>query len=137
VDQRRRLGARGERAARRHLRRRGWRVLAANSRVAGVELDLLVRRAGVVAAVEIKTRSTGSPLPALGRGQLARIAAALELVAARRPELADHAFRVDLVVVEPRRLGWRVQHVADAGSALLEQPQRRVGDGLEGAPVQR
>jgi putative endonuclease len=136
MDHRPPLGARGERAARRHLQRRGWRVLAANARVAGVELDLVVCRAGVLVAVEVKTRSADSPLPLLGRGQLARIARALDAVAARHPELSGHAFRIDLLVVEPRRLGWRVRHLPDAGSALVEEAEHRVGHRLERPPVQ-
>lgn len=136
MDHRSLLGARGERAARRHLERRGWRVLAANARVVGVELDLVVSRAGVLAAVEIKTRSADSPLPPLGRGQLARIARALDAVAARHPELSGHAFRIDLLVVEPRPIGWRVRHLPDAGSAVVEEAQRGVGHRLERPPVE-
>jgi putative endonuclease len=49
--------------------RRGWRVLARRFRVGHRDLDLVVRREGTVAFVEVKTRyrgSCGGPLCAVG-----------------------------------------------------------------------
>jgi putative endonuclease len=53
---RRALGAAGERCAAEYLARRGYRVVARNARVEGVELDLIALRAGVCVFVEVKTR---------------------------------------------------------------------------------
>jgi putative endonuclease len=64
------LGALGERVAERWLVRRGWRVVARRYRVGHRDLDLIVRRARVVAFVEVKTRYSaafGGPVCAVGR----------------------------------------------------------------------
>ncbi|HYM02295.1 MAG TPA: YraN family protein, partial [Stellaceae bacterium] len=40
-----------------HLRLRGYRILARRFRVPTGEIDLIARRGGVVAAIEVKARS--------------------------------------------------------------------------------
>lgn len=109
-----RSGARGERTAARHLRRRGWRVLARNWRGAGGELDLVVARGDVVAMVEVKTRADpgarAEPVTAAQRARIARAAAAF---LAARPALVERAIRFDVIVVGA---GWPppVRHIAAA-----------------------
>jgi len=59
----------GERAAARWLRARGWELVAHRFRVGRHDLDLVVRRGGLVAFVEVKTRSGaefGAPVEAIG-----------------------------------------------------------------------
>ena len=57
ADPRRALGARGEALAAALLARAGYRIAARNVRAAGVELDLVAVRGGLVVVVEVKTRS--------------------------------------------------------------------------------
>lgn len=59
-------GSWGERVAASHLKRYGWNVLARNYREGRHEIDLVVRRAEMVAFVEVKTRSGKGFGPALG-----------------------------------------------------------------------
>lgn len=66
------LGELGERLAERWVVRRGWRVLARRFRVGHRDLDLIVRRGGTVAFVEVKTRYSagfGGPVCAVGAGK--------------------------------------------------------------------
>jgi putative endonuclease len=104
-------GRRGERAAARHLTRRGWTVLATRWRGAGGELDLVAARAGVLAVCEVKTRGRASALEEpVTAAQRARIARATEAFLAGRPELAGHAVRLDLIGVRLGRVRARVVH---------------------------
>ena len=53
-----RRGRLGERAARRHLKRRGMKFLAANFRSERGEIDLILRDQDCLVFVEVKTRSS-------------------------------------------------------------------------------
>jgi putative endonuclease len=65
---RRRLGNAGEELAAELLRGQGWEIAARNFRCRQGEIDLVARRGGEVALVEVKTRagsSHGAPAEAL------------------------------------------------------------------------
>jgi putative endonuclease len=97
----------GERAAERHLRRRGYRLLGRNVRVPLGEADLVFEspdRSSVV-IVEVKARVVGPGEPgglperALTRAK-ARKLATLARDLARRHGWTDRPVRIDLVAVE-------------------------------------
>jgi putative endonuclease len=121
-QQRRALGAAGERRAAQHLCSRGYRIAARNVRAGGVEIDLIAVRGGLVAFVEVKTRGSD----ALGPGEHAVDARKrARLVRGAAAWLAEHRgvarrVRFDVVVCEALAQGWRVRHVEgafDAGDA--------------------
>ena len=88
---RRALGAAGEEAAARALRREGWTLLERNARVRAGEIDLVVERRGVLGFVEVKarrSRAAGTPEEAVDARKAARVAACAEEYLARRG-LAD------------------------------------------------
>ncbi len=95
-----------------HLRVRGYRVVARRFRVPSGEIDLIVRRGTVLAAVEVKARAdfAAAGEAVLGR-QRRRIARAFEHFLQARPDLAHLDQRFDVMLVMPRRLP---RHVADA-----------------------
>jgi len=106
------LGAAGEAAAARWLTRRGWRVLAIRWRGGGGEIDIVAERRGVVAACEVKTRTSADPhAPPIGAAQRRRLMRAAQAWLARHPHYADHAVRPDLIVVVPRGPGWDITRV--------------------------
>ncbi len=119
-DARRALGDAGEARAAEHLRRRGYRILARNPRAGGVEIDLVVARAGTVVFVEVKTRrhrAHGAPeesVDARKRARLVRGAGAW----LREHAVRARAVRFDVVVCEPDGRGaWSVRHLEGAFDA--------------------
>ncbi len=95
----RQRGAAGEAAAARYLRRRGYRIEAANLRTRQHEIDLLVRRWRTFVAVEVKTRTRcAAPEAAVTEDDRQRLAAALLALAPQlRP--VPRQLRVDVVAV--------------------------------------
>ena len=92
------LGDRGERAAARHLRGRGMRVITRGYRTAGGEIDLIAREGRTLVFVEVKTRRQGNPAEAVTPDKQRRITlAALHFL--RRHHLQDYPCRFDVVTV--------------------------------------
>jgi putative endonuclease len=122
ADARSRRGRAGERAAERHMVRRGWTVLARRWRGAGGELDLVLARGRVVAMCEVKTRGSAEalaePLTAAQRTRIARAAAAY---VAAHPQLGERRLRVDLITVHAGRWRTRVRHHAGYAADLNER----------------
>jgi putative endonuclease len=121
-----RSGARGEDLAAAHLRGKGFRVLARNLRTVHGEIDLLVRRRRLYAAVEVKARADHpAPERCVDGERLDRMAGALlGLAPGLRPR--PRALRLDVVAVR-----WlpdasaEVYHFATVRS--LEVPVRASG----------
>lgn len=106
------LGRRAEALAAWWLRLKGWRIAARNFRVAGGEVDILARRGGVLAAVEVKWRaSRDAAAEAVAPRQRHRVAAAASLFWSRLPEAGRPALRFDAVLLAPWRLP---HHIEDA-----------------------
>jgi putative endonuclease len=95
-----------------HLRVRGYRVLARRFRVPSGEIDLIVRRGQVLAAIEVKARADFATAgEAVTERQRRRIARALEHFLLIHPELARLVLRFDVMLVAPGR--WP-RHLVDA-----------------------
>ena len=52
------LGNYGERAARRHLKKNGYKILKSSYEALGYEIDVIARKDNILAFVEVKTRNT-------------------------------------------------------------------------------
>jgi putative endonuclease len=97
----------GERRAAWWYRVRGWRVLGANVRAGGNELDLIVRRGSSLRFVEVKERTGsgfGGAAGAVGAEKQRRVRRAAEAYLASHPELARLDLGFDVVTVEAGRL---------------------------------
>src|SRR6202166_752256 len=96
------LGRRGERAAEKHLRRNGFRIVARNFRAAGAEIDLVAMDGDVLVFVEVKTRrgrDAGAPEEAVDERKQKQIRRAAELFATRYRE-DEIEMRFDIVAVD-------------------------------------
>jgi putative endonuclease len=79
------------------------------------EIDILARRGGVLAAIEVKAREEWEAAAhAVTPRQRRRIARALESYLARRPDLARLSPRFDVMLLVPGRLP---RHIAAAWRA--------------------
>lgn len=114
-QQARHRGRVAEAMCRWHLRLRGWRIVASGWRCPSGEIDILARRGGVLAVVEVKSRGDlGSAADAVLPRQRRRIARAASAFLLARPDLAGLAPRFDVMLVArlrpPRHLAdaWRV-----------------------------
>ncbi|MBM4218438.1 MAG: YraN family protein [Gammaproteobacteria bacterium] len=96
------LGRAAEEAAARYLQRRGCRILAANFRARGGELDLVVEDGAVLAIVEVRYRASdryGGGAASITHAKRARIVRAARFLLSTRPALAKLPARFDVVEV--------------------------------------
>ena len=104
-------GRRGERLAAWWLRLKGWEILDRRVRTKAGEVDLIARRDGVVAFVEVKLRATAAELDlAIDERRLARVAAAAEVLM-ERYATAGEDIRIDVILLAP---GERPRHIENA-----------------------
>ena len=104
-------GRRAERLAGWWLRLKGWRILDRRVRTPAGEVDLVARKANLVAFVEVKMRRTAAELDwAIDQPRLARVAAAAEVLMPRYAQAGDD-IRVDVILLAP---GARPRHIENA-----------------------
>lgn len=101
---RERRGRRAESLAALALRLKGYRILARRARTPSGEIDLVIRRGGTVAFVEVKTRaSLAEAAASVPHRQRRRIVRAAAHFVAAHPRCAGLTQRFDVVLVAPRR----------------------------------
>lgn len=104
-------GRRGERIAAWWLRLKGWQIVARRVRTKAGEVDLIARRPGLVAFVEVKLRRTPAELDmAIDERRLARVAAAAEVLMADYAKAGDD-IRVDVILIAR---GTPLRHIENA-----------------------
>jgi putative endonuclease len=102
------------------LRLKGWRILARRARVPGGEVDIVARRGGTLAFIEVKARATEEAAAlSLDDWRLRRVAVAAERLAPRYMRANDDV-RIDAMFIVPGR--WP-QHLADVWQG--DRSQRR------------
>lgn len=105
-------GRRGEVIAALWLIAKGYRILGFRLRTPHGEIDLLAQRGGVLAAVEVKARtSLEAALEAVSLAQRLRLRRALAVLGGRRAGLQGLRQRLDLMALAPGRFP---RHIPDA-----------------------
>ena len=98
---RRSLGSRGERAATKYLKRKGYKIVAQGNRLAPGELDLVAVDGRTVVFVEVKTRRSdqyGSPAEAVDLQKQRRLTR-LAVTYLKRHGLLEYPARFDVVAI--------------------------------------
>jgi putative endonuclease len=121
----RRLGRRAEALAVAFLQQACYRIVALNQRVGRGEIDIIARRADVLAFVEVKgrrTRSCGAPEDAVTPRKQRQVARLASLWMASHPRALDgvREVRFDIIAVDAGRHPAVVRHLPaafDAGDA--------------------
>ena len=113
------LGADGERAAAKHLRSQGYRLITRNFSTRAGEIDIIASDGDTLCFVEVKTRSSGEfapPHAAVNRKKQMRMrSAATAYLTAKR--LHNKLCRFDVVSLVPdptHKSGWAIEHICDA-----------------------
>ena len=108
------LGRYGEALAARFLEKTGWSVLDRNWRCPSGELDIVARRADVLAVCDVKTRRSerfGTPQEAVTPAKLERLRRLAGLWTASHPERFD-TVRIDVIAVIVDQAGMtRLTHI--------------------------
>ena len=87
------------------LRAKGYDIVARRVKLPLGEIDLVARRRGVLAFIEVKQRQTlEDALTAVTGSAWQRIARASDLWASRNPRFAGFDWRYDLIAITPRHL---------------------------------
>jgi putative endonuclease len=119
VNARQQFGRAAEAAAAAYLVRDGWTLLGRNVRIGRGELDLIARRRGVLAFVEVKARRSaacGSPEDAVDGRKRRQVARLAELWLAARPWALRGVtdVRFDVVAVDATVRPLEVRHLPGA-----------------------
>lgn len=112
------LGQRGERAAARFLRSKGYRLVARGTHIRRGELDLVAVDGRTIVFVEVKTRaslSAGHPVEAVDPPKQRRLER-LALVFLNRHRLLEYPARFDVVAItwRPGQRQPEIRHIQNA-----------------------
>ncbi|EAQ30163.1 hypothetical protein NAP1_05285 [Erythrobacter sp. NAP1] len=106
-----RKGREAEAQAAQWLMQQGFEVLAERRKTKLGEIDLIARKKGLVAFVEVKWRKRSSDLDtAIDERRLARVAAAVEMVA-HEYAMPEDDIRIDVILLAP---GSKPRHIENA-----------------------
>lgn len=109
------FGRRSESLAAWYLRLKGYRIVASRVKTPVGEIDLIARRFGTTAFVEVKARQhSGEVAVALEAVNTSRISRAAQYYISRHPALAETPLRFDVIFLAP---GTWPRHVKGAFDA--------------------
>jgi len=95
------IGLNGEQAAAAYLKGKGFKIIQANYRAAGAEVDLIASTGDILCFIEVKTRKTcdyGAPEAFVTRAKQLKIIRAARIFSVRKP-YRECQVRFDVVSV--------------------------------------
>jgi len=95
------IGLNGEQAAAAYLKNKGFKIIQANYRVAGAEVDIIASTGDILCFIEVKTRKTcdyGAPEAFVTRAKQLKIIRAAKIFSARKA-YRQYRVRFDVVSV--------------------------------------
>ncbi|MDP5102544.1 MAG: YraN family protein [Erythrobacter sp.] len=106
-----RRGREGEAEAAMWLTQQGWRIVAERVKTKAGEIDLIARRPGLIAFVEVKWRARSIALSdAIDERRLTRVAKAAEIIAHEYATQGED-IRIDVILLAP---GQKPTHIENA-----------------------
>lgn len=109
------LGKKGEQLAVDFLLKNGYDVVERNYRFQKAEIDIIARKADVLAVVEVKTRSTsdfGNPQDFVKPKQIQRLVKAVDEYVVSNA--LDVEVRFDIVAIVKEGKGFKIEHLESA-----------------------
>ena len=109
------LGKQGEELAVSFLLKNGYKIVARNFRYQKAEVDIIAQKEDILAAVEVKTRSTpdfGDPQDFVKRKQIQLLVKAMDYFVNEHHLEVD--VRFDIIAIIKNKAGTRVEHVENA-----------------------
>ncbi len=109
------LGKKGEEMAVAYLQEKGYEIVSRNFRYQKAEVDIIARKEGVLAVVEVKTRSSpdfGAPEDFVKRRQINSLVNAIDYFV--NDHELDVDVRFDIIAIVKNESGTEVQHLEDA-----------------------
>lgn len=109
------LGKAGEEMAVNFLKEKGYEIVARNFRFQKAEVDIIARKEGVLAVIEVKTRSTpdfGDPESFVKHRQIQSLVKAIDYFVVDHDLDVDVRFDIIAIVQDPS--GTTLEHLEDA-----------------------
>ncbi len=109
------LGKLGEQLALAFLRENGYQILETNWVFHKAEIDIIAQKGAVLAAIEVKTRSStdfGLPQDFVNRKKIQLLVTAIDAYVVSRH--LDVSVRFDIVAVSKSGNGFKIEHLPDA-----------------------
>lgn len=109
------LGKKGEQMAVNHLLEKGFVILERNYRFDKAEIDIIAKQGDVLAAVEVKTRSSidfGNPQDFLKPKQIQRLVKAMNEYVIENEMNVE--VRFDIIAISKSSIGFDIEHIPNA-----------------------
>lgn len=109
------FGKKGEEMAQKHLRAKGYKIIATNWRFGKDEIDIVARFDSFIVIIEVKTRSTnvfGEPEEAVSKKKQKFLIRAADAYIAQNNVDVEVRFDIISIVVTGSR--WEINHIEDA-----------------------